>query len=107
MSDLEQAQRTFDRANLLSKLGLIVFVIYLAILQTFATVNTYRITTTIAKNQRTNTQASEDRFERCQRLNEAQHSKTQEYVACIATVLLQPIEERTPDIFTTCRESQQ
>lgn len=102
MTKLEEAQRTYDKSNKLLRIGVITFLIYVGVLLTTAVVTNFLVYNTIAANQNTNAQGSADRFARYTKENEDLHRQTQQYVRCIAQVLLLPIDQRTNTAFDSC-----
>lgn len=101
----EETQRALIKQNRAEKMlrGLVlVFFLYMMAVGTFSAIYTYRTQSAIAKNQAINAKASEDRFKRYTEENARQHQLTQQYVKCIATVLLKPVGQRTQEDFNAC-----
>lgn len=105
MSELETARADFKKKDKRYHVLLNLFLAYAIILLTFVAIQTLVTQTTIARNQKTNAAASEERFKRYTEDNAVQHQKTQQYIRCIAQVLLQPIEARTDAAFDDCGTS--
>lgn len=105
MTQLEEAKADFKKKDKRYHVLLNVFFGYVVVLLTFVAIQTLVTQTTIARNQRINAAASEERFKRYTEDNAVQHQKTQQYIRCIAQVLLLPIEQRTDDNFDNCSTS--
>ncbi len=102
MSELEAARANFKKKDRRYHVLLNLFLAYALILLTFVAIQTLVTQTTIARNQKSNAAASEERFRRYTEDNAVQHQKTQQYIRCIAQVLLLPIEQRTDANFDDC-----
>lgn len=102
MSDLEAARADFKKKDRRYHIGLTIFLSYIFILLTFVAIQTLITQSTIAHNQRDNAAASEQRFKRYTDDNAKQHKQTQQYILCIAQVLLLPIDQRTNESFDNC-----
>lgn len=108
MSDnLESAKTNFNRADKLLKIALIILASYAVILLTFVTAESLITQNTIAKNQKINSQASNDRFVKYEAENSRQQLITQQYVQCVATTLVIPIDQRDPNQFNNCSKTAQ
>lgn len=105
MSGLDEAKADFKKKNKRYHTLLNLFLAYAIILLTFVAIQTLVTQTTIARNQKSNAAASEERFRRYTEDNAVQHQKTQQYIRCIAQVLLLPIEQRTDKSFDSCSTS--
>lgn len=104
MTNLEQAQNKFDRSDSLYKKAKAVFIIFITVSLIVVVVQLVRVQNTIARNQTVNSAASVERFDNYNKENARQHRITQQYIKCIATVLLQPIDQRTTAIFDSCSD---
>lgn len=84
--------------------AVVVFFLYMMAIGTFSAIYTYKVQSTVARNQKINSQASEDRFARYTAENERQHALTQQYVKCLFTslgvALQKPIDTRTYNDFS-------
>lgn len=104
MSNLENAQADFDKKDKRLRVGLGIFITYVVLLLSFVAVETLITQTTIRDNQAANAKASEERFKRYTEDNAVQHQKTQQYIRCIAQVLLLPLDQRTDEAFDKCSQ---
>lgn len=108
MSDnLEHAQKTFNRADKLLRIGAGIFLAFVLIVVTVTSVEVFTVQQTIAKNQAINSKASNDRFVRYENENARQQRITQQYVQCVASTLTTPIADRTTNQFDNCSKTAQ
>lgn len=104
MTALEKAQNKFDRSDRLYQRAKSVLVGFVIITLMVVVSQLIRVQNTIARNQEINSAASVQRFENYNKENARQHEVTRQYVKCIATVLLEPINQRTNVIFDSCSD---
>jgi hypothetical protein len=94
------------RADKYLRITVIAFFVYMMAVGTFSAIYTYKVQSTVAHNQKVNSQASEDRFSRYTAENARQHALTQQYVKCLfdtlRTALQKPFSDRTDADFDVC-----
>lgn len=107
MSDLEIAEKRFNRADHMLRVGAGIFLAFILIVITVTSVEVFNLQRTIAQNQVVNAKASNDRFTRYNNEQARQQQITQQYVKCVATTLTTPIANRTTDQFNNCSKTAQ
>lgn len=105
--NLELAQKTFNKADRLLKIGLGVLVAFTLIVIIVTSIEVFSVQQTIVKNQKINSQASTDRFNRYTTEQARQEAITQQYIRCVASTLVIPIPNRDPSAFDNCSKAAQ
>lgn len=101
------AKQKFTRADKLLRWGFGTLIVFVLLIIAFTSVQVYTVQNTIAQNQKINSQASTDRFEKYNAEAARQQQITQQYIKCVASTLVIPIADRDPNAFDTCSKTAQ
>ena len=107
MSDLELAQTKFNNADRVLRWLVGFFLIFSSLIFIFVSFELFQVQATIAKNQKVNSAASVERFQKYADRSNQQQAETQKYIKCVALNLTKPIAEQTEADFDKCASAAQ
>lgn len=98
----EVARTEFEKKDKWYKRILVLFLIYAALMLTIGTAYSIATNYQVERNQRINSAASAERFQKYVAADAAQNQQIKSYILCIFKVLATPIDTRTPDAAVAC-----